>query len=78
MVNNIALIMKLFIIASFSSYPIFLYRLGRSLGRSPKGAMSMAALFSLTPLNMFFLFNGYFVLIFALALTIIFLEEFFT
>jgi len=62
-VNNIPLIMKLLIIASFSSYPLLLYRLGRALGRSPKGAMSIATLFSLTPLNMFFLFNGYFVLI---------------
>ncbi|MCJ7634378.1 6-pyruvoyl-tetrahydropterin synthase-related protein, partial [Candidatus Bathyarchaeota archaeon] len=69
--------MKLFIIIAFSSYPILLYRLGRVLGRRSKGATAMAILFSLTPLNVFFLFNGYFVLVISLAMMFIFLTEFF-
>lgn len=76
-VNDIALAMKIFTIASFSSFSLLLYRLGRVLGRSSKGATSLALLFSLTPLNILFLFNGYFIFIFSLALMFIFLTEFF-
>lgn len=76
-INNVALVMKLFTIISFSIFPILLYRLGRVLGRSHRGATSMAFLFSLTPLNIFFLFNGYFVFLFSLVLLSVFLTEFF-
>jgi len=76
-VNDVALVMKLFTILTFSSFPILLYRLGRALGRSSKGATSMALMFSLTPLNVFFLFNGYFVFTSSMALMFIFLTEFF-
>ncbi len=77
LVDNIALLMKLVTVVSFSASPLLLYRLGRVLGRSSKGATAIALLFELNPLNMFFLFNGYFVFILSLALTFLFLTEFF-
>ncbi|MFH0897250.1 MAG: 6-pyruvoyl-tetrahydropterin synthase-related protein [Candidatus Bathyarchaeota archaeon] len=76
-VENVSLAMKLITVASFSVSPVLIYRLGRVLGRTPKGASVMAFLFTLNPLNLFFLFNGYFVFTFSLLLIFIFLTEFF-
>ncbi len=75
--NNVAAAMKIVTIASFTALPIALYRLGRAIGRTPKGATTMALLFTLTPLNIFFLFNGYYILIPSIALMLVFLTEFF-
>jgi len=76
-INNVAVIMKMLIIGSFSSQPLLLYSLGKVLGRTRKGSTVLAALFSLTPLNVFFLFNNYFILIISQAMLLIFLIEFF-
>lgn len=76
LVKDVAVVMKGFTAVAFSSFPILLYRLGRVLGRSPKGATLMALLFSVAPINIFFLFNGYFVLLISLPLMFIFLIEF--
>jgi hypothetical protein len=76
-IGDVASVMKIITILSFSSLPIFLYRLGRTLGRSYKGATVMAWLFAITPLNVFFLFNGYFLLMPSLVLMVIFLSLFF-
>ncbi|UCH36920.1 MAG: hypothetical protein JSV76_04305 [Candidatus Bathyarchaeota archaeon] len=77
LLGDVAAIMKIMTILSFTSLPLALYRLGRTLGRSPKGATVVAWLFALTPLNGFFLFNGYLLLIPSLVLMILFLSVFF-
>jgi hypothetical protein len=76
-IGDVATIIKIITILSFSSLPLAIYRLGRTLGRSVKGATVMAWLFAITPLNVFFLFNGYFMLMSSLVLMVIFLSLFF-
>lgn len=76
-INDIALVMKIFTIASFTIFPLVLYKFGKALGRTSKGATTMTVLSTLTPLNIFFLFNGYFIFIPSLILMFLFLTEFF-